>query len=458
MDPRSIQKVEQKLYNHLISTGPQSMSLTGALVRKDKLNQKLSVFLNERPHLFRVDSNKIVYAVSPPTRPPTRPPTQPKTQSTTQEYVPIAAQAFFQFSEESNTAQKSNTAQGIVVQADEGNSDNEFELINTHFSDINLREDQVTDRNRNEKLYCPLFTRTVLTSDRDTGSAPSFPMYGLLGTILSGPGVLYERLYLNTNTPLSGLICGVQGSGKSHTLNCMLENYLLPGLGKLPAPPTVLVLHFDSAGGGEGTQPCESAYLGNPIYIGRPAVTKITVLVSPSNYKTMKAVYSHIPNCTVRPLFFSQGDLNVKRMMSLMAVDETEAKPLYMQVLQKLLRDMGDSFDYEVFRKRLDEQQFSPQQKSPLDMRLDLLDSFLVEQVARHLPSSEIPSFAGGLGSLKQIFGPGEVVIADLSDPFIDRAAACSIFDIIVGLLCEVTKTSGKVVVLDEAHKVRDAQ
>lgn len=116
---------------------------------------------------------------------------------------------------------------------------------------------------------------------------------------------------------------------------------------------------------------------------------------------------------------------------------------------------MGDSFDYELFRKRLDEEQFSPQQRIPLDMRLDLLDSFLVEQVARKLPGSEIPSSAWGLGSLKQLFGPGEVVITDLSDPFIDRAAACCIFDIILGLLCEVTKSAGKVVVLDEAHKVR---
>lgn len=249
-------------------------------------------------------------------------------------YVPVAAQSFFQFSEESNTAQD-NTVQETVVQldlADEGNSDDEFELTTTGFWSLNIREEAV-NRDRNEKVHCPLFTRAVLESDRATGSA-SFPMYGLLGTITSGPGFLDERLYLNTNTPLSGLICGVQGSGKSHTLNCMLENYLLPGLGKLPEPMTVLVLHFDSAGGGEASQPCESAYLGkpNPNYIGRPAVTKITVLVSPSNYKTMKSVYSHIPNCTVRPLFFSQGDLNIKRMMSLMSVDETEAKPLYMQV------------------------------------------------------------------------------------------------------------------------------
>ncbi|KNF06629.1 hypothetical protein PSTT_11666 [Puccinia striiformis] len=50
---------------------------------------------------------------------------------------------------------------------------------------------------------------------------------------------LDPRLYLNVNTPISALICGIQRSGKSHSASVMLE-------------------------GGSVNYPCESAYLGLP--------------------------------------------------------------------------------------------------------------------------------------------------------------------------------------------------
>ena len=40
------------------------------------------------------------------------------------------------------------------------------------------------------------------------------------------------RIFLNVNTPWSTFICGSQGSGKSYSLSCILENCLIPsGLG-----------------------------------------------------------------------------------------------------------------------------------------------------------------------------------------------------------------------------------
>ena len=58
------------------------------------------------------------------------------------------------------------------------------------------------------------------------------PQYGLLGSFhpdscpqLKGPGD--DRIFVNTNIPFSAFICGVQGSGKSHTTSCLLgEIYL----------------------------------------------------------------------------------------------------------------------------------------------------------------------------------------------------------------------------------------
>ena len=48
--------------------------------------------------------------------------------------------------------------------------------------------------------------------------------YGLLGS--SDPTcsttISDLRLFLNTNIPFSAFVCGVQGSGKSHTTACMI--------------------------------------------------------------------------------------------------------------------------------------------------------------------------------------------------------------------------------------------
>jgi len=59
------------------------------------------------------------------------------------------------------------------------------------------------------------------------------------------------------------------------------------------------------------------------------------------------------------------------------------------------------------FRMRLRQSNFSPNQMSMLQLRLDLLDSFL----------------RGRGGDISLFFKPGRLVIVDLSDPFIDCEA-----------------------------------
>ena len=51
-------------------------------------------------------------------------------------------------------------------------------------------------------------------------------------------------------------------------------------------------------------------------------------------------------------------------------------------------------------------------------------------------------------------FKAGELTIIDLSDPFIDESAACVLFDICLALFLEDRKDIGRIVALDEAHKV----
>lgn len=62
------------------------------------------------------------------------------------------------------------------------------------------------------------------------------PQYGLLGFDIDNcdEDQRPEPIPFNTNGPSSVFLCGAQGSGKSYTLSCILENHLLnhPGVGR----------------------------------------------------------------------------------------------------------------------------------------------------------------------------------------------------------------------------------
>ena len=143
-----------------------------------------------------------------------------------------------------------------------------------------------------------------------------------------------SRLFVNINAPWSAFICGSQGSGKSHTLSCMLEAALTPSrLGPLQDSLAGMVFHYDKFTGLAANQLCEAVYLSSPSI-------QVTVLVSPSNFFRMKAVYGNLPKLSsdsfkpiVAPLLLEEKHLNIERMMKLMAVDEKEGKiALYMEV------------------------------------------------------------------------------------------------------------------------------
>ena len=135
----------------------------------------------------------------------------------------------------------------------------------------------------------------------------------------------HDHVFLNMNTPFSAFICGSQGSGKSHTLSCMLESALIDSnLGKMARPLAAIVIYWDKT----GNQPCEAAYLCSS---GIP----VTVLASPSNVHDMKEAYGKLPGAAkpvVRPLLFSQKHLNKQRMMKLTAADSGSTQALYMAV------------------------------------------------------------------------------------------------------------------------------
>ncbi|KAF2467969.1 uncharacterized protein BDR25DRAFT_266435 [Lindgomyces ingoldianus] len=271
------------------------------------------------------------------------------------------------------------------------------------------------------------------------------PQYGFLGEkITVDTGHSDPLIFINTNTPFSAFICGVQGSGKSHTTSCILENALIRSceIGELKSPLSALVFSFgDFNVDGAGFSISEAAFLAMPHsdFPGHPSVKKVTIMVPPSN-PALARLYRRIPNVKVIPFKLKPETLGIGTLLTLMAVNQSDSTPLYMAQVTKILREIAleheGRFDYAYFKKKIDLCDFNPTQLNMLTMRLDLLESFLDLDNSCPAPT----------------FQPGEVTIMDMSCPFVDANTACVLFKIGLQVYLQ-SKAPGKMIVLDEAHK-----
>ncbi|CDO74623.1 hypothetical protein BN946_scf184325.g10 [Trametes cinnabarina] len=239
-------------------------------------------------------------------------------------------------------------------------------------------------------------------------------------------------------------LCWNTGSGKSHTVSVLLESMMVfdyPAIGVCKKPLSGVVLHFSE--GGQGALPCEAAWLACPKLDGVSSPT-VVVYVSKSSFFTMKKVYAKLgDHISVRPLTFSHSELDAQAILSMMAVGSSDSAPLYMQSILSILRELGERFTYPSFLAKVKDakEYMNPLQKSSLDQRLALLAAFVDSARGRTEP----------------LFRPGQLTIVDLSDPFIDPSSACSLFEIVTRLFVRADVDTGKVLVVDEAHKYLSA-
>lgn len=140
----------------------------------------------------------------------------------------------------------------------------------------------------------PLFTTQALA--RDVPATPQMrpSQCGLLADLslerhdsLDTASLCQEdadrRLFFNVTTPSSIFICGSQGSGKSHTLSCLLENCLADSdAAILPRPLSALLFHYDTFISDDGGSPCEAAYLASLSGV------QVRVVCAPTNIRTIQ--------------------------------------------------------------------------------------------------------------------------------------------------------------------------
>ncbi|KAK7222821.1 hypothetical protein V2G26_010824 [Clonostachys chloroleuca] len=263
------------------------------------------------------------------------------------------------------------------------------------------------------------------------------PQYGLIGTredvneLTTAPED--QLIMANMNVPWSAFICGSQGAGT------------------LSHPMAGLVFHFDKFTSGSATQICEAAYLCS-------AGIPVKVLVAPSNIWHMDRMYRDLPGIAeeryhpeVAPLYLDDSKLSISTLLKLMAFDSTgSGTPLYMEVVTRIIREIsmeGRHFTYSLFKDRLSATKLFQTQETALNMRLQLLDTFLTPELTPHLrkPSAAEQNIWD--------FQPGTLTIVDLSDPFLSSGDACSLFSICLSIFLEERSHCSRVIALDEAHK-----
>ena len=222
-----------------------------------------------------------------------------------------------------------------------------------HLELIDLHECNTSKSHRSTKLYlteevvtAPVFSYSARVALRarfqsqeggDEEDAQIYPQYGLLGHRIrddSKKPIQDGLVYTNVSSPWSAFICGSQGSGKSHTLSCILENSLIPSspAGNLTSPLAGLVLHYDKFTAFSSTQLCEAAWLCS-------SHIPVRVLVSPTNLLAMKNAYSGLAGLEgslgqlkVQPMYLPKKGLNISMMKTLMGIDKKDNQPLYIEV------------------------------------------------------------------------------------------------------------------------------
>lgn len=339
-----------------------------------------------------------------------------------------------------------------------------------HISEHRLREIQAA----------PIFSARVqdaLESNNDIATKlikseqELFPQNSMLGNKIGSfsDGALEQSaddgnpdnlLFLNTNEPFSTFICGSQGGGKSHTLSCILEGALLKEspIGETKVPSSAIVFHYDQFSSHSTSQICEAAYLCS-------RNVPVRVIVSPTNYAVMNQVYSNLGGFTgglskpqVIPFYLKEEHLHIQNMKTLMSCAGGESTmPLYLERVFSILKDMAMEagstrarLNYREFKRQIDSEAFSKEQKGPLNQRLALLDDFMTRYEKTKLSKSSRKALDKAWE-----FEPGSLTIVDLSCPFVSIGDACSLFTVALSLFMESRgKGHPRMIALDEAHKV----
>ncbi len=252
-----------------------------------------------------------------------------------------------------------------------------------------------------------------------------------------------EELWMSTALPFTAVLTGVQGSGKSYSSMCLLENLLIhaPPMCGGHSQPT-LVLHYDRS---RNTY-CEAVSLALESRFAGVTMPRVTVLVSPDNYLERSQHHYAGLDIDIQPLLFAFDEIDAHDLNVLMGLQDAGRKPLYaagvMNVLRRFQRT-GRHPSWADFLELVGELDLNPSQVMHLQQRMDMLSSIMRDAE----PNTEFRDKK----TLDETFG-SDVVIVDLTDSLIDPEFAGNVFSIMVQHFIN-RPGPAKTIFLDEAHK-----
>lgn len=113
----------------------------------------------------------------------------------------------------------------------------------------------------------------------------------------------------------------------------------------------------------------------------------------------------------------------------------------------------SQSFDYDRFKAQLEAESLVKGQQVPMKMRLDVLESFFKPgsvNPAKNFNGKKTSPSAHNIWK----FQKGTLTIVDLSCPFVGPDDACALFNICISLFLKDRHEAGRIIAMDEAHKV----
>ena len=131
--------------------------------------------------------------------------------------------------------------------------------------------------------------------------------------------------------------------------------------------------------------------------------------------------------------------------------------------------DDTHKINFADFEKRIEAVAPNDNQRTMLNSRIKLMRSFFLKPTTidirkgrkkgqgkqEDMDQADVDKYLNKHGD-ESIwnFNPGELTIVDLSCPFVEEGTACALFNMCLELFLEGRKDIGRLVALDEAHKV----
>jgi len=291
---------------------------------------------------------------------------------------------------------------------------------------------------------------------------------GLLGHILPHNLKIHSskhtssEIYMNSRDPFCLVSVGAQGTGKSHTLSCILENCLieLPQKDsmKCPPPTTALILYFGNSDasicktvGLVNTDPKLCRYL-TPNDSKNVCVPKVKtiILVSPTAYKQRRSAYKEKADFyDVHPILLKWRSLQPRQIMDLMDLNSTMNEIEEMKI-NNLFRQYQRQDTFPNFTEFLKDvrEAFQEVDKDRIEQKISQMQSWVAEsQVNEHIQSSDLQA---ALESGKNF------IIVDLTDQILGKEEVNGIFEIMINQFRCLSTKGKKILALDETKKFID--